>query len=346
MQQPWSAAGLGPFLLVAGLSFSVVAPASGQPVNDRKESQDHPLVSRYAGSVILGYEASAFDEVVIPMSPVMADTMGKVVVPANSRRVEGKVTRIVYLAPEGRSPLEVVRNYEQELKRAGFELIYGCAGDACGPGGGFNLSRLLDRKLPYGNSGPQDWGREALNGFFKDARFMAARRASPQGDVHVTVFAGRRSHPLPAELVNRVPIALSLIESAAMERMVTVDAASMAREIGESGRVALYDILFDTDKAELKPQSLVALQEIAKLLNQDRALKLLVVGHTDNVGDYAANMALSDRRAAAVIRELTTAHGIAPARLRAAGAGMIAPVASNDSEQGRAKNRRVELVKQ
>jgi OOP family OmpA-OmpF porin len=341
-----SITGIGSLLLAAGLGALVASPAAAQPVTDRKDSQDHPLVSRYAGSIILGYEASAFDQVLIPLGPVTADSMGKVIEPPKSQRVEGKVTRIVYLAPEGRSPLEVVRNYEQELKRAGFELIYTCAGDACGPGGGFSLSRMLDRKLPYGNPGPEDWGEYALYGFFKDARFMAARRATSQGNVDVTVFAGRRSQPVPRELADRVPIALSVIESAAMERMVTVDAAEMAREIAESGRVALYDIHFDTNKAELKAESRVALQEIAKLLKQDAALKLLVVGHTDNVGDYAANMALSDRRAAAVISELTTAHGIAGARLRAAGAGMIAPVASNDTEEGRAKNRRVELVKQ
>jgi outer membrane protein OmpA-like peptidoglycan-associated protein len=260
--------------------------------------------------------------------------------------VEGKVTRIVYLAPQDRSPLEVVRNYEQELKRAGFEVIYSCSVDACGPGGGYNLGRMLDRKLPYGNPGPYDWGTHAFHGGLKDARFTAARRATPQGSVHVTVFTGRRSISVPSELTERVPVALTVVESAAMDRGVTVDAAAMAREIAHGGHVALYDIHFDTSQAELKAESRVALHEIARLLKQDPVLKLLVVGHTDNVGDYAANMALSDRRAASVIRELTTTHGIAAERLRAAGAGMIAPVASNDTEEGRAKNRRVELVKQ
>ena len=128
--------------------------------------------------------------------------------------------------------------------------------------------------------------------------------------------------------------------------MVMVDANAMAKEIAATGHVALYGIHFDTNKAELKPESDAALQEIAKLLKQDPNLKLLVVGHTDNVGGYDANLTLSDRRAAAVFQTLTSKHGIPPARLRAVGVGMAAPVAPNETEDGRAKNRRVELVRQ
>jgi OmpA-OmpF porin, OOP family len=110
--------------------------------------------------------------------------------------------------------------------------------------------------------------------------------------------------------------------------------------------VSLYGIYFDTDKTDVKPESQPTLQEIAKLLKQDASLRLYVVGHTDNVGTYDHNLDLSQRRAAAVVGELTTKHGVAAVRLRPAGVGMLSPVAPNDNEQGRAKNRRVELVKQ
>ena len=103
---------------------------------------------------------------------------------------------------------------------------------------------------------------------------------------------------------------------------------------------------FDTNRAELKPESLAAIQEVAKLLKGDSALKLLVVGHTDDVGGYDANVALSERRANAVLQELTGRHGVALGRLRSVGVGMAAPVATNETDEGRAKNRRVELVKQ
>ena len=112
-----------------------------------------------------------------------------------------------------------------------------------------------------------------------------------------------------------------------------------------TGHAAAYGSHFDTDKAEIKPGSEKSLEEIARLLKQDPKLTLLVVGHTDSTGDIPHNMALSEGRAKAVVAALTGTHGIAAARLSAFGCGPLAPVASNDTDEGRAKNRRVELVK-
>lgn len=139
---------------------------------------------------------------------------------------------------------------------------------------------------------------------------------------------------------------VSVIEKEAMEQDVTADASSMASSIKETGKVALYGIYFDTGKSVLKPESSSALQEIAKLLSSDQTLKLYVVGHTDNTGAFDANIKLSMDRATAVVNALVTQHSVAAARLKAFGDGPTAPVASNEKEEGRALNRRVELVKQ
>ncbi len=139
---------------------------------------------------------------------------------------------------------------------------------------------------------------------------------------------------------------LCIVEKQAMKQEITADFKSMAEGIHTTGHVALYGILFDFNKADVKPESEPALTEITKLLKQDPRLKLFVVGHTDNVGGTDYNMKLSQQRAEAVVRELVTRYRIAPERLRAFGVGPLAPVASNDTEDGRAKNRRVELVKQ
>jgi outer membrane protein OmpA-like peptidoglycan-associated protein len=128
--------------------------------------------------------------------------------------------------------------------------------------------------------------------------------------------------------------------------MVTVDAGTMAREMSATGHAALYGILFDTDKAAVKPESESTLSEIAKLLKQEPTLNLYVVGHTDNVRTIDYNMGLSDRRGAAVVDVLKAKYGIAANRLRAVGVDPVAPVASNASEDGRTKSRRVELVRQ
>ncbi len=139
---------------------------------------------------------------------------------------------------------------------------------------------------------------------------------------------------------------LRIVEKKAMEQFIVADAAAWGNDIRATGHAAVYGINFDTGKSTIKPESAQAIGEIAKLLTADPSLKLFVVGHTDNVGGVDTNLKLSQDRAEAVLQALVRDHGIAPARLRASGCGPFAPVASNDSEEGRAKNRRVELVKQ
>lgn len=138
---------------------------------------------------------------------------------------------------------------------------------------------------------------------------------------------------------------MTIVEKQAMEQQVTVDASAMASSIAEAGSVAIYGIYFDTAKAELKPESEPAIDEIAKLLTGNPTLKVYIVGHTDMVGEAAAaNVKLSQARAQAVITALVSKHGIAATRLIAFGNGPYAPVGSNKTDEGRAKNRRVELV--
>jgi outer membrane protein OmpA-like peptidoglycan-associated protein len=137
---------------------------------------------------------------------------------------------------------------------------------------------------------------------------------------------------------------LTIVERQAMQQDVVMDAAGMAKGLNTSGSVSLYGIYFDTAKSELKPESEPTLSEIAKLLKENTALKVAIVGHTDMVGDPAANLKLSQARAQSVINALTAKYGIVGSRLTAFGNGPYAPVASNKTEEGRAKNRRVELV--
>jgi OOP family OmpA-OmpF porin len=139
---------------------------------------------------------------------------------------------------------------------------------------------------------------------------------------------------------------LRIVEKKAMEQHIEADAAALGNDIRMQGHAAVYGILFDTGKSTVKPESAQAIGEVAKMLTSDATLKIHVVGHTDNAGDVNANIKLSQERGEAVLQALVRDHGIAASRLRSYGCGQFAPVASNDSEEGRAKNRRVELVKQ
>lgn len=139
---------------------------------------------------------------------------------------------------------------------------------------------------------------------------------------------------------------LDIIQKEAMTQDVVADANSMMNSIKQTGKVALYGIYFDSGKSAVKPESAAALAEIGKLMKSDPSLKVYVVGHTDNVGGFESNMKLSMDRAAAVVNALVSQHSVNAANLRACGNGPTAPVATNDTEEGKALNRRVELVKQ
>ena len=306
---------------VVAVLFCFTAVAAMAQDKDAKGSKDHPVISRYPGSFIREYLQKEYDEFTLPLSKIVDQKF------TTSQHLEGKVTRIVYVAPVGRSTLEVFRNYQGALKNGGFTTLFTCALGECKGGGGC-FAKLY-------NNYAQCW-TEAHG-----VRYLSAKLARPEGDVYVSVFTENgMSSSGPA-------VHLYVVEMKPMEaELITVDAASLANDINRTGHASVYGIYFDTGKADVKPESDAALKEIAKLLQQDPKLKLHVVGHTDNVGTLASNMDLSGRRADAVAKVLTTKYNIAALRLSAQGVGPLAPVASNDSEDGCAKNRRVELVKQ
>lgn len=269
----------------------------------------HPLVPAYPGSQ--RYQATvvaAFDEFDMPTGPSKNGKMTK------SEHLEGKVTMLSYLSPTGRSILEIFRNYEGGLKEAGFETLFTCKGGECG-------GQISIKGLGYL---PAD-----------DSRYLAARLARPEGDVYVALH------------VATIETKIVVVEVKPMETgLVKISADALNKDLDNVGHVAVYELLFDTAKADLKAESNGALKEIAALLAKSPTLTLHVVGHTDNVGALAQNLDLSKRRAQAVVTALTTTYKVAAARLHADGVGPLAPVASNDGEAGRAKNRRVEIVKQ
>lgn len=139
---------------------------------------------------------------------------------------------------------------------------------------------------------------------------------------------------------------LTIVEKEVMKQEVVANAEAMGNDINATGHVSVYGIYFDTGKSEIKPESDAAISEIAKLLKNNASLNIYVVGHTDNVGSLDSNMKLSKDRADAVVKALSGKYGVAAARLRPHGVASLSPVASNDTEDGKAKNRRVELVKQ
>jgi outer membrane protein OmpA-like peptidoglycan-associated protein len=278
---------------------------------DVRNSRDHNVLSRYPGSIIQEYSQRDYDQ--YPLALGVANNR-----PANVQQIEGAVTKISYVNPPGRSAFEIYKNYEDALKKAGFETLWTCAAAACGQPMHWNTLNGL-----------------AGSGSIGDIRYLTVRGKVNNRPVTVAMAVGT-SH-------TRVHI----VEGKAMDAgLVTASAAELAEGIDRDGHIPVYAIYFDTGKATLKPESTPALEQIAKLLQSRASLKLIVVGHTDNTGAMDLNMKLSADRAAAVMAALTSSFRIEASRLRAHGAGPLAPVASNRTEEGRAKNRRVDLVEQ
>lgn len=175
-----------------------------------------------------------------------------------------------------------------------------------------------------------------------DARYGAYKI----GGNYVVVYAAAFENGAPKQPIEKgqTAVQVDIIEAKPMEeKMVTVSAAEMEKQIHETGRVALYGIYFDFNKAEVKPESEPTLGEIAKLMEEKPALRILVVGHTDSVGSFEMNKTLSQKRAEAVVASLGS-RKIGPKRMFPVGVSFAAPVTMNSTEEGRARNRRVELV--
>lgn len=300
---------------------------------------DHPLVPRYPGSEICATAFEEFGEYRLVKGPAASRDE----IPTET--LEGRILRNMYvLKDEERSTLEVMRNYEIALEEAGFSEIYSCSGDDCAEGAAYrtffffraNPNLYLLCKVPDN----ADWGAAE-----KEPRYFSARLERPaEGDVHVAVTVAAW-HLRGGGGPRYVFVQADVVEAKAMEvGMELKRADEMDRDLNTSGHATLYGILFDTDSTAIKAESGAALEEIAKLLNQRPELNLLVVGHTDSQGSLDYNLDLSARRARAVVDALVQDHGIAKERLEGHGVGFLAPVASNSSEEGRALNRRVELV--
>lgn len=352
-----------PLLLLLAWAASLAFADATIPTKDIPGAQDSPLLKRYEGSFIVEYTSKAYDELTLPLSKLeqvgddVRDARNNLrFAPQQKLDLEGKLTRIAYVLPAGRSPLEVLRNYQDEINAAGGRIAFACKTEECGGdidsgsdhGGGH--TGLLEQIFPHEAIKSPNFtnGNCAINSHHADQRFFAAKLTGGGGETHVAVMTYTLKDDLYCKALNDRTIAIvALLEAKAREqKMVTVKASEMSQTISQTGKVALYGILFDFDKANIKPESKAQLDEIAALLKADAKLKLLVAGHTDNQGGIAYNVDLSKRRADAVVTALTQQYGIAANRLLAQGMGSAAPIASNDTEQGRAKNRRVELVKQ
>jgi outer membrane protein OmpA-like peptidoglycan-associated protein len=298
------------FILLSSLVLAVPAFAQEEeePLVDLEGSKDHPAVKRYPGSVITEFTQQEFEAFDFPLAD---DSASEGELQVKTKKVEGRLHRANYLFPRKTSCTQVLRNYENAFKAAGMTLHSG-------------------KEAPN------------LGGWGTTARWVSAEgRARGQGG---TLYILQTCDDQAADGEHAAGL-LVVVEKEEMAQKVEVDAGAMEREIEKTGRIALYGINFATNKADVTPDSAKTLEQIAELLKNQPDWKLRVEGHTDNVGNAKANLALSKKRAAAVKDYLVKKLKVDAKRLTTEGYGDTRPLGPNTDEAGKAKNRRVELSK-
>lgn len=295
-------------LLLSTLFFTAAASTAFA----QQEVDGHPLITPYEGSEG-GGEFWSFDEYRMIVG-FDFDAREAVTEP-----VQGRVTRLYYESPDERSEFEIFTNYREALDAAGFREIWACAGDGdCTTGSSRNAFSRANNMRAY--NGP-------------NSRYAVGTLTYEDRIAYVAVVTGRHG------------TSIDIIETDEMDRgMVAISLEGLADGLDAHGRVRVDGLLFAHDSDELRPESSASLEILRDLLGSRPELEIYVVGHTDMTGSLEYNLDLSRRRAASVVRALVEDYAIPVHRLAAQGVGPLAPETSNEGEEGRALNRRVEIV--
>ncbi len=343
-QQPASldAPNVHPGAVAAAPAATAAAAPPPTQAGDIPGSHDPAFLKRYDRSSIVAYLTRPYDSYNIAApNPKNPSAWG--FAPA-----EGQITRIIYHVPDGHTVLELLRNYEHALADASLTQTAEYP-----PTSNRDFAYAVYHQAWQVQSGADGLWPQWGDAWLQMAYVTATGTAAGQ-DVKVAVWVGSVNKPYdinfghgPIHLTTDSPVVVvDVVANKSVDiNMVTVKASDIADALATKGTFDLYGILFDVDKTDIKPESVKSLDEVASLLKIDRSLKLEISGHTDNTGDKAHNLKLSEGRAQAVVDVLTKNYAIDPARLAAKGYGDTMPVAPNDSDANKAKNRRVELKK-
>lgn len=316
----------------AAIVFSTPSFLLAQDIDGAVE---HPMFERYPGQVIAWQHIDNYQPYKVAIGPVagyrtIADWI----------ETQGRVTRTFYkYEGDDRTYSEVYKNYLDALRAEDMEILgEGMFADRKGVAIGsrqwMEVTFAANPATKPGAVGTMFSGTSSSGG----AGAIVAMKERAAGTVYVVVYVEQHSKNYVGTLIDIVEV------EAAETGLVVVDADAMGSDIDEYGRVVLDGVVFDFDKATLKPESKAALDEIAAYLIANPDKQFYVVGHTDSKGTFAYNSALSSDRARAVADALKQGYDIASARLEPHGVGPLVPVFSNGSDSGRDKNRRVELV--
>lgn len=295
------------------------------PHKDKGGSADHPLISRYPGSYIEDYKQVDYEEFSLPVGIVDKKTKK---IPMLD--VTGDLTQITYVV-KNVSTIKIYHNYFSALVKEGFETVFTCQKNTCSNNSNDRLAQEDLKKLG------DILALKSIYNFRNQSRYQVMKSTFEGQSTYVAFFIGNYKGDSRIQLLvmRTQPLITGLIET---------NSDKVLEQLKQKGKASIYGVLFDYDKAVIKPESKQSLDVIAQVLEKNKKLSLYVVGHTDDKGSAEYNLALSKRRANAVVKALIADYGIAKSRLIPQGVGPYSPAATNKNELGRELNRRVELV--
>lgn len=274
-------------------------------------------------AVMTGEDAVGIDSFALPIGPWVDQVLP-------TKTYEGDLTRQAWRIPAtGLTTLQILRPLREQLRNAGYDIAFECDTEGCG---GFDFRFALDVMLP-----PQM--QVDLAAF----RYLSATR----DDIAIGLLVSRTSDAGFVQ-VTRIgpatqPIAATDAPIVAMPG-TTAPGTDLATALRSIGRFVLSDLAFETGSSQLGPGPFESLQQLADFLASEPALQVALVGHTDSSGSLDGNIALSKRRAGSVLERLVTDYGVSRSQIEAQGMGYLAPIAHNQTEEGREANRRVEVI--
>ena len=288
------------------------------------------LISDFKDAIKYYQKITKWDTYVIPLEKEGMKGWNKVI------KVQGEITRTQYVTPKENNPSFVYMNYTEALKKSNWEILFNGSGST-------ELNRdayewqyhLFQNNLEQGAKFGDKLG---FRGEDKSSYAYIAAKFEDESNLYYAVFfifdKGWGT------MINQDII------KAKKPDVGLITAKILTNKITKNGHTTLDGIFFDIGKTTLTPKSNIALKNIAEYLNAHKDKKFFIVGHSDNVGDFASNMTLSENRAKSVMNELITKYGIDATQLKAYGYANLSPITSNSTDDGKAKNRRVEIVEQ
>lgn len=290
------------------------------------QKKDHPLIGHLDGAELWDQNINNIQEYTVITGPIKDDNL------TSSTKLIGKAHMTAYQYRGDNNAFGIIYNYTELLEENGFEILYSCKGGECGG----NISKHylpLNKFESADNSlGPAFWDP----GYFRN--YLSAKKQEKDKTVYVCIFIAQGWWSFP---VYRVDVVESKPKKT---KMLTTE--NITKSIIDNGSISIYGIQFDPGKSLIKPESSETIKIIADYIKANLDKKFYIVGHTDNTGDFSANKTLSEERAKSVVNELTTKYDVRAEQISAHGISSLAPVASNSTDTGKSKNRRVEIVEQ